>query len=85
MKNDVLWAIFQGKFHLYGLSYCFMKDVYGRVIGSRRYSAHLALGGLEIPCVLTFNGNVKLQYVTIDMTTILRVFHDILAISCNVF
>ena len=40
-------------------------SIYSRDIGSKCYSTHLALGGLEIPCVLTFNGNVKFQYVTI--------------------
>ena len=65
MKNDVIVGHMPRKissvcsiFLLHGGS------IYCRVIGSRCYSAHLPQGGLEIPCVLTFTGNVKFQYVT---------------------
>ena len=65
MRNDVIVGHIPKKissvcsiFLLHGGS------IYCRVIGSRCYSAQLPQGGLEIPCVLTFTGNVKLQYVT---------------------
>ena len=30
-----------------------------RVTGGRQYSSDLPQGGLEIPCILTFNGNIQ--------------------------
>ena len=42
--------------------------IQGRVNGHRRYSADLAQGGLEIPCILTYTINNKKEWVKTKRT-----------------